>query len=65
MFYFLCMIICAFILFGMSPLAKIVGFSWMGIGILYLVIRSVFSKDFQGLLDKNSMINPEETLEAS
>ena len=59
------MIVCVFILFSMSHLAKIVGFSWMGIGILYLVIRSVFSKDFQGLLEKNSMINPEETLEAS
>jgi len=59
------MIVCAFILFSMSHLAKIVGFSWMGLGIMYLVIRSVISKDFQGLLEKNSMINLEETLEAS
>lgn len=56
-------IVCAFILYGMSPLAKTVGFTWMGLGIVYLVVRSVISKDFQGLLDKNAFINPESSLE--
>jgi hypothetical protein len=58
-------IVCAFILFSMSHLAKIVGFSWMGLGIIYLIIRSAISKDFHGLLEKNSIINPDATLEAS
>ncbi|KUO76665.1 MAG: hypothetical protein APF81_15825 [Desulfosporosinus sp. BRH_c37] len=59
------MIICTFILFSMAPLSKTVGFIWMGLGILYIVIRSVLSKDFQGLLEKNSIINPESNVEAS
>lgn len=58
-------VVCAFILFGMSHLAKTVGFTWMGLGIIYLVVRSVISRDFQSLLKNNSIINPETNLEAN
>lgn len=35
-----------YILFGLSTLAKIVGFTWLGLGIIYLVVRSLTSKEF-------------------
>lgn len=52
-------IVCGFVEYGMSPLAKTVGFTWLGVGIIYLVIRSLASKDFQSLLENNSMITPD------
>jgi amino acid transporter len=54
---------CAYIMFGMSPLAKIVGFSWLGIGIVYLVVRSLASSDFKGLLENNALANPDAAVE--
>lgn len=56
---FIGMVVCAYILIDLSPLAKIVGFAWMGLGILYLIIRSVCSTDFQHLLEKSSLVNPD------
>ncbi|OHB32388.1 MAG: hypothetical protein A2X79_00225 [Desulfuromonadaceae bacterium GWB2_53_15] len=53
------MIICAYILYGMSTLAKTVGFSWMGVGIIYLVVRSFASQNFKDLLENNSLVNPD------
>lgn len=35
-----------YILFGLSTLAKIVGFTWLGLGLIYLVVRSLTSKEF-------------------
>lgn len=44
------MIVCLSVIFiGMIPLARIVGFSWMGIGIIYLIIRST-KPEFRELL---------------
>ena len=40
LFPILGMIICSFILLNMDPIGKIVGFSWVGIGILYLLIAT-------------------------
>jgi len=51
--------ICGYILFSLSEIGKIVGFSWMGLGIAYLAIRSMLSNNFKQLLEKNSLINPE------
>lgn len=49
-------IICASILMiGMIPLARIVGFTWMGIGIIYLIVRST-KPEFRELL-KNVTIS--------
>lgn len=53
------MIICAYILYGMSTLAKTVGFSWMGVGIIYLIVRSFASQNFKDLLENNSLVNPD------
>jgi len=53
------MIICAYILFGMSHLAKTVGFSWIGFGVVYLVVRSYISQDFKDRLKKITTINPD------
>lgn len=50
-------VICVYIWFSLSPLAKIVGFSWLGIGIVYLVARSLSSVDFKALLEKNAFVN--------
>lgn len=57
------MSICAYILYGMSPLAKTVGFGWMGVGIVYLVVRSFASQDFKDILENNSLVNPEAVYE--
>ena len=54
------MCVCAYIMIGMSPLAKIVGFTWMGTGIVYLIVRSLASKDFKHILEKNSLVNPDD-----
>jgi putrescine importer len=51
--------VCAYILIGLSPFAKTVGFSWMGAGILYLIVRSLWSKDFKQVLESNSLVNPD------
>jgi amino acid transporter len=56
-------IICGYILFGMSSLARTVGFSWIGAGIIYLVVRSLASQDFKCLLENNSLVNPEAACE--
>jgi len=49
-------IICISILFiGMIPLARVVGFSWMGLGVIYLLIRST-KPEFRELL-KNVTIS--------
>jgi amino acid transporter len=57
------MCICGYILVGMSPLAKIVGFTWMGLGIVYLVVRSLASRDFKDILAMNSLVNPNAVCE--
>jgi putrescine importer len=57
------MAVCAYIMWGMSPLAKIVGFSWLATGICYLVARSFASADFKDLLENNSLVNPEAAIE--
>lgn len=51
--------ICGYILLNLSEIGQIVGFSWMGAGIAYLVIRSMLSSNFKQLLEKNSLINPD------
>jgi len=49
------MIVCLTIIFtGMAPLAKILGFSWMGIGVIYLLVRST-KPEFRELLKKVSI----------
>lgn len=58
-FPFIGMVVCAYILIDLSPLAKTVGFLWMGLGVLYLIIRSLCSADFQHILEKSSLINPD------
>lgn len=35
-----------YILLGLSNISKIVGFTWMGLGIVYLVVRCRISEDF-------------------
>lgn len=45
-------IVCTYILFSLSTVAKIVGFSWMFIGVIYVTIRSFLSSDFKELLKK-------------
>lgn len=57
-------VICAYIWFSLSPLAKIVGFSWLGAGIVYLIVRSVGSVDFKALLEKNAFMSP-DTIEVT
>jgi Amino acid transporters len=52
-------VVCAFILYGMSPIAKTVGFSWLLLGIVYLAVRSLISDNFNVLLDKNTLVNPD------
>ncbi|MDR3568979.1 MAG: APC family permease [Syntrophobacteraceae bacterium] len=56
---FIGMVVCAYILMDLSPLAKMVGFLWMGLGVLYLVIRSFLSTDFQHILEKSSLVDPD------
>lgn len=56
---FIGMVVCAYILIELSSLAKTVGFLWMGLGILYLIVRSLCSEDFQHILEKSSLVNPE------
>lgn len=51
--------ICIYIWLSLSPIAKVVGFSWLGVGVVYLVARSLGSVDFRALLEKNSFMNPE------
>lgn len=41
------MCVCVYILSGLSNIAKIVGFTWMGLGILYLVVRCSLSEEFR------------------
>ena len=43
--------ICFYIWISLSSVAKIVGFTWMAIGIVYLTVRILASKDFKVLLD--------------
>ncbi len=57
------MAICAYIMWGMSPLAKIVGFSWLAAGVFYLVARSFASSDFKSILENNALVNPEGAAE--
>jgi len=48
-------IVCMAVVFiGMIPLSRIVGFSWMGIGVLYLLIRST-KPEFRELLKNVSI----------
>lgn len=44
-------IICFYIWINLSSVAKIVGFSWMTIGIIYLSMRMAISKEFKITLD--------------
>lgn len=39
--------VCIYILLGLSSVAKVVGFTWMGLGVLYLLIRCNLSEDFK------------------
>jgi len=41
------MCVCVYILLGLSTIAKIVGFTWMGLGIVYLIVRCGISEDFK------------------
>ncbi|QGQ44801.1 APC family permease [Metabacillus sediminilitoris] len=51
------MAVCLYILWGLSTAGKIVGFTWMGIGLIYLLIRSYFSKEFKRFIrNKNEEI---------
>lgn len=43
--------VCFYIWISLSSVAKIVGFTWMTIGIVYLAIRIMASKDFKVLLE--------------
>lgn len=42
--------VCLYILWGLSITGKVVGFTWMGIGFIYLMVRSAYSKEFKRLL---------------
>ncbi|MGE8035251.1 APC family permease [Lysinibacillus sp. NPDC093692] len=44
------MSVCLYILWGLSTAGKIVGFTWMGIGVCYFAIRSMYSKESKKLL---------------
>ncbi|MBV7275947.1 amino acid permease [Clostridium sp. PL3] len=41
------MCVCIYILLGLSSIAKIVGFTWMGLGIVYLIVRCGISEEFK------------------
>lgn len=47
-------IVCGYILIGLSTTSKVVGFFWLGFGIVYLIVRSVISKDFKVRLTKET-----------
>ncbi|OCT10738.1 hypothetical protein A8709_23165 [Paenibacillus pectinilyticus] len=42
---FIGIVVCLYILFGLSTIGKIVGVSWMALGIIYLIVRALLSKD--------------------
>ncbi|MFJ3386608.1 APC family permease [Lysinibacillus sp. NPDC086135] len=44
------MSVCLYILWGLSTAGKMVGFIWMGIGVCYLAIRSMYSKESKKLI---------------
>jgi len=46
------MCVCVYILLGLSTISKIVGFTWMGLGILYLMIRCGLSDEFKNNISK-------------
>jgi putrescine importer len=52
------LVVCGFILWDLAPIARIVGFTWMGLGFVYLVIRSALSEDFTKLLEKGAFAEP-------
>lgn len=51
--------ICTYIWFSLSPLAKIVGFTWLAAGIIYLVARSLRSSEFKLLLENTTFMSGE------
>lgn len=48
------LVVCAYILWGLSLVARVVGFTWMGLGVVYLVVRSLASEEFTKLLEKGA-----------
>ncbi|WP_041284904.1 hypothetical protein [Desulfoscipio gibsoniae] len=53
-------VVCTYIWFSLSLTSKIVGFCWLVIGIIYLIVRSAGSADFKALLEKNALMNPDQ-----
>jgi amino acid transporter len=53
------LVVCGYILWGLAPVARVVGFTWMGVGVAYLVLRSVLSEDFRKLLEKGAFAEPQ------
>ncbi|MBP2650852.1 MAG: hypothetical protein H6Q74_1677 [Firmicutes bacterium] len=63
-FPFLGVLSCGYILCNLSDIGKIVGFSWMGLGIVYLVMRSAGSSKFRQLLsNKHDLVQAEAAFE--
>ncbi len=46
-------IVTGYVLVGMSPVAKIMGLSWIAIGIAYMLIRSAVQPSFKEILKKD------------
>lgn len=47
-------VVCGYILFGLSTTSKVVGFLWLGFGGIYLIVRSSISENFKMTLNKNT-----------
>ncbi|MCL1895473.1 MAG: APC family permease [Clostridiales bacterium] len=47
-------VVCVYIWLSLSSIGKAVGFTWLAIGIVYLVVRYVSSDDFKARLDENA-----------
>jgi amino acid transporter len=43
-------IVCLYILWGLSTAGKTVGLLWLGLGFIYLIVRSSSSKEFKAFL---------------
>lgn len=46
------LVVCGYIMLDLSDVGRVVGFSWLILGILYLIVRSFFSEGFSKLLEK-------------
>lgn len=52
------LLVCGYILMDLSVAGRIVGFTWMGAGVVYLIVRSTLSEDFNRLLERGTFTEP-------